>query len=180
MGLLATSGKGGAQKKIRPPGDFGEKFASSVESAKFVVKKATCQTIVGTLSMKRLTAFLCTLLLTTLVALAGDKFPDISLADLKKAIVEKRVTLIDVNGSETYKVGHIPGALDFETAEAGLAAKLPAAKGALVVAYCADEHCGAFAFAAAKARELGYTNVRHYSPGIVGWKKAGEKTEPGA
>ena len=130
--------------------------------------------------MKRLTAFLGTLLLTALVALGGEKFPDISHADLKKAIAEKRVTLIDVNGSETYKAGHIPGALDFETAEAGLAGRLPADKAALIVAYCADEHCGAFAFAAAVARELGYTNVRHYSPGIVGWKKAGEKAEPGA
>ena len=130
--------------------------------------------------MKRPIAFLCTLLLTALVALAGEKFPHISHADLKKAIAEKSVTLIDVNGSETYRAGHIPGALDFETAEAGIAAKLPAAKGALVVAYCADEHCAAFAFAAERARELGYTNVKHYSPGIAGWKKAGEKTEPGA
>ena len=130
--------------------------------------------------MKRLAAFLCTLLLAPLVALAGEKFPDISLADLKKAIAEKSVTLIDVNGSETYRAGHIPGALDFETAEAALAARLPADKGALVVAYCADEHCGAFAFAAEKARELGYTNVRHFAPGIIGWKRAGEKTQPGA
>ena len=129
--------------------------------------------------MKRLAAFLCALLLTALVALAGEKFPHISHADLKKAIVEKSVTLIDVNGSETYKAGHIPGALDFETAEADLAAKLPADKGALIVAYCADEQCGAFAFAAEKARELGYTNVKHYSPGIIGWKKAGEKTASG-
>ncbi len=130
--------------------------------------------------MKRLTAFLCTLLLTALVALAGEKFPHISHADLKKAIAEKSVTLLDVNGTETYKAGHIPGALDFETAEADIAAKLPADKGALIVAYCADENCGAFAFAAEKAREFGYTNVQHYSPGIIGWKKAGEKTEPGA
>ena len=130
--------------------------------------------------MKKTTTFLCTLLLTALAALAGEKFPHISHADLKQAIAERRVTLIDVNGSATYKAGHIPGALDFETAEAGMAAKLPADKGALIVAYCADEQCGAFAFAAEKARELGYTNVKHYPPGIIGWKKAGEKTEPGA
>ena len=129
--------------------------------------------------MKKAAAFLCLLLLTALVTLAGEKFPDISLADLKKAIAEKRVTLLDVNGSETYKAGHIPGALDFETDEDGLAAKLPADKGTLIVAYCADENCGAYAFAAVKARELGYTNVRHYSQGIAGWKKAGEKTAPG-
>ena len=130
--------------------------------------------------MKRLTAFLCTLLLTALTALAGEKFPAISLVDLQKAIVEKRVTLLDANGPETYKAGHIPGALDFETAEADLAKKLPADKAALIVAYCSDEQCGAFAFAAEKARALGYTNVRHFAPGLLGWKKAGEKTAPGA
>ena len=75
--------------------------------------------------------------------------------------------------------GHIPGALDFDTAEADLAAQLPADKTALIVAYCADENCSAFAFAAEKARELGYTNVQHYAPGILGWKKSGEKAVPG-
>ena len=34
--------------------------------------------------------------------------------------------------------------------------------------------------AAIKAKEMGYTNVKHYSKGIAGWKSAGEKTEPGA
>ena len=29
------------------------------------------------------------------------------------------------------------------------------------------------------AEKLGYTNVQHYSKGIMGWKKAGETTEKG-
>jgi rhodanese-related sulfurtransferase len=45
------------------------------------------------------------------------------------------------------------------------------------VAYCGNEKCGAYAAAAAKAKELGYTNVKHFSGGIAGWKKAGEKTD---
>ena len=129
--------------------------------------------------MKKFAAVLFALLLAPLVALAAEKFPHISHGDLKKAIAEKRVTLLDVNGSKTYLAGHIPGALDFDTAEADLAAQLPADKTALIVAYCADENCSAFAFAAEKARELGYTNVQHYAPGILGWKKSGEKAVPG-
>lgn len=128
--------------------------------------------------MKKLTSTLCALLFTALAAFAGDKFTDISLADLKKAIAEKKVVLIDVNGSDSYKTGHIPGAIDFEKAEDTLATKLPADKSALVVAYCSDENCPAYAAAATKAKELGYTNVKHFSRGIAGWKKAGEKTEP--
>jgi rhodanese-related sulfurtransferase len=30
---------------------------------------------------------------------------------------------------------------------------------------------------AKKAAELGYTNVKHYAPGIEGWKKSGAKVE---
>ena len=129
--------------------------------------------------MKKTAACLFALILLPLLALAGEKFPHISHGALKKAIAEKRVTLLDANGTETYQAGHISGALDFETAEAALAAKLPADKTALIVAYCSDEQCSAFAFAAEKARELGYTNVQHYAPGIAGWKKAGERAEAG-
>jgi len=129
--------------------------------------------------MKKISSFICALALTTLAALAGDKFPDIAHDDLKKAIADKKVTLIDVNGSDSYKAGHIPGAVDFSAVKADMAAKLPADKAALVVAYCGNPNCGAYAAAASKAKELGYTNVKHYSPGIAGWKKSGEKTEPG-
>jgi rhodanese-related sulfurtransferase len=130
--------------------------------------------------MKKLTAFLCALALSPIVALAADKFPDISHDELKKAIDEKKVTLIDVNGSDSYKSGHIPGAINFETTKDQLSAKLPQDKNALVVAYCGNEQCGAYAAAAQKAKELGYTNVKHYAKGIAGWKKSGEKTEKGS
>ena len=129
--------------------------------------------------MKKLSSFICVLALTSLAALAGDQFPSITHDELKQAIADKKIALIDVNGSDSYKAGHIPGAVDFASVKADLAAKLPADKGALVVAYCGNEHCGAYAAAATKAKELGYTNVKHYSPGIAGWKKT-EKTEPGA
>lgn len=128
--------------------------------------------------MKKITAFLCALALSPLVALAGD-FADISHDELKQAIADKKVAIIDVNGSDSWKEGHIPGAIDFQTAKADLAGKLPADKGALVVAYCGNEKCGAYAAGAKKAKDLGYTNVKHYAPGLAGWK-AKEKTEKGS
>jgi rhodanese-related sulfurtransferase len=130
--------------------------------------------------MKKLATFLCALALTPLLAFAADKFPDISHEELKKAIEEKKVTLIDVNGSDSYKEGHIPGAIDFATKKGELASALPKDKDALVVAYCANEQCGAYQAGAKKAKELGYTNVKHYSKGIQGWKRTGEKTEQGS
>jgi rhodanese-related sulfurtransferase len=107
---------------------------------------------------------------------AGE-FPDISVAEVKAAIEAKKATIIDVNGAGSYKAGHVPTAVSFAAVKADLAKALPADKGALVIAYCGGPSCGAYAAAAKAAKELGYTNVKHMSAGISGWKSAGEKTE---
>ena len=127
--------------------------------------------------MKKLLCTLSLLLVAAATSFAASAFPDISLADLKKAIADKDVTLIDVNGTEKYDQGHIPGAIDYTAVKTDLAAKLPADKDALIVAYCGSPQCGAYARAATAAKELGYTNVKHYSGGIKGWTEAGEPTE---
>ncbi|MEZ5277213.1 MAG: rhodanese-like domain-containing protein [Opitutaceae bacterium] len=118
-----------------------------------------------------------------LTAQAGSgnsgKVADVSLESLKQAIAEGSITLIDVNGSKSYQKGHIPGALDFQEVSADLASVLPADKDALVVAYCANTHCGAYKRAVSAAVALGYTNVAHFSGGIEGWKNAGEAVEEG-
>jgi rhodanese-related sulfurtransferase len=124
--------------------------------------------------MKKLIA-----LVAALVATAGfaAEFPDISIADLKKAIAEKKVTVIDVNGAASYKEGHVPTTIDFATQGASLASVLPADKNALVVAYCGGPQCSAYKAAANAAEKLGYTNVKHLSAGISGWKAAKESLE---
>lgn len=103
--------------------------------------------------------------------------PDISLEDLKKAIADKKVVLIDCNGSKSYANGHIPGAINFEDKKDDLAKTLPKDKGALVVAYCGGPLCGAYKAGVDAATKQGYTNVKQFSVGISGWKKAGEKLE---
>jgi rhodanese-related sulfurtransferase len=127
--------------------------------------------------MKKLLAFTATLILAATVY-AGE-FPDISIKELKAAIDAKKVVLIDANGTETWQKGHIPGAIDFATSKEKLASVLPADKSALVVAYCGGPKCKAYQKAAAAAKELGYTNIKHLVAGISGWNKAGEKTEKG-
>jgi len=119
-------------------------------------------------------------LATVVAAQAGPgKYTDISHDSLKQAIADGTVTLIDVNGTRSYTNGHIPGAVDFQANKEDLANALPADKDALVVAYCANKHCGAYQRAAMVAVDLGYTNVAHYSRGIEGWKEAGEEVEKG-
>ena len=127
--------------------------------------------------MKKLLTLIISLLAAANV-FAGE-FPDISVADLKKAIADKKAVVIDVNGSDSWKAGHVPTALDFQAVKDSLKDKLPADKSTLVVAYCGGPRCNAYTAAANAAKELGYTNVKHLSAGISGWKKAGEKTEAG-
>ncbi|MFM8617824.1 MAG: rhodanese-like domain-containing protein [Opitutaceae bacterium] len=131
--------------------------------------------------MKRLTALLCFLgLACGLIAAGQDEFPAISHAELTAAMAAKKVTLIDVNGTSSYRNGRIPGAIDYATLRGDLAAALPKDKGALVVAYCGNEKCQAYRTAAKAVAALGYTNVKHYSPGIAGWRASGAAVEKGA
>ena len=124
--------------------------------------------------MKKLIALALSMFAASAMA---AEFPDISIADLKKAIAEKKVVVIDVNGSNSYAKGHIPGAVDFASTGGDLSSALPSDKDTLVVAYCGGPSCSAYKKAAQKAADLGYTNVKHLSAGISGWKKQGEQLE---
>jgi rhodanese-related sulfurtransferase len=112
----------------------------------------------------------------TISAYAGE-FQDISITELKAKIAAKQVTVIDVNGADSYKKGHIPGAIDYSAKKADLASVLPKDKDALIVAYCGGPKCNAYKQAATAAEKLGYKNVKHLSAGISGWNQAGEKTD---
>lgn len=131
----------------------------------------------GEIPMKKLIILLSALCLAVAVYAGSGKVPDISHADLQAAIAKKTVTVLDVNGSDSFAEGRIPGAIDFSANGKKLAALLPKDKNALVVAYCGNEQCSAYQAAASAAVALGYTNVKHYAPGIDGWKKAGAKVE---
>ena len=112
-------------------------------------------------------------------AAVAAEYADISIADLKAAIANKSVTLLDANGTDSWQAGHIPGAIDFAANKGKLAELLPQDKGALIVAYCGGPQCHAYKAAAEAAEKLGYTNIKHLSAGIHGWKDASEATEKG-
>jgi rhodanese-related sulfurtransferase len=127
--------------------------------------------------MKKLLA-LSVVTLLAVAAYAAD-FPDISVKELRTAIEKKGVTVIDVNGTESWEEKRIPGAIDFAANEDKLAQVLPKDKDSLIVAYCGGPQCKAYQSAAKAAKKLGYKNVKHLSAGISGWEKAGEKMESG-
>ena len=127
--------------------------------------------------MKNFLAALIGLSLAVIASAATPQNTDISQSELKDAIASKSATILDVNGSDSFRGGHIPGAIDYVAHKQDIARLLPADKGALIIAYCGDIHCTAYRQAAYAALDLGYTNVKHFAPGIKGWKESGERTE---
>jgi rhodanese-related sulfurtransferase len=125
--------------------------------------------------MKKILIACATTLLAT--ALYAGEYKEITIKELKADLAAKKVTLLDANGSESWTEGHIPGAVDFAASKDKLSSVLPKDKSALVVAYCGGPKCKAYEAAAKAAEKLGYTNIRHLTAGISGWKDAGEKTE---
>jgi len=110
-------------------------------------------------------------------AASASEFPDVSIKEVKDLIASKQAVLLDVNGSKSYQDGHVPGALNYEAVKDKLASILPADKSSVIIAYCGSPKCKAYKEAAQAAAQLGYTNIKHMSAGIKGWKEAGEKLE---
>lgn len=127
------------------------------------------------MDMKKILALAATLFLSASV-FAGE-YPDISVKEVKALVASKKAVLVDVNGTQSWQKGHIPGALDFDAIEKDFSKSLPADKNTLIVAYCGGPRCKAYRAAAEAAEKLGYKNVKHMSAGISGWTGAGEKTE---
>jgi rhodanese-related sulfurtransferase len=127
--------------------------------------------------MKKLTFLFSSLLFVALAYGSTPKVTDISIVDLQAAVASKSAVILDVNGTESYRAGHIPGAIDFIAHSDEVAKLLPADKNALIVAYCRNVHCTAYRAAANAALALGYTNVKHFPLGIDGWVQSGAATE---
>ena len=130
--------------------------------------------------MKRLKKMIAIVacMLTAASSVHAESYPDISIKDLKKAIKEKKVIVLDVNGTNSYAKGHVPTAIDFAAQGKDLETLLKGKdKETLVVAYCGGPSCGAYKQGAAQAQALGFKNIKHLSVGISGWLQAGEKTE---
>jgi rhodanese-related sulfurtransferase len=121
---------------------------------------------------KVLTALFVTCLLGATSFADTSTYPDITKNDLQAAMKVKKVVLLDCSGTESYKSGHIPGAIDYEANTDHMARVLPKDKTSLVVAYCGGPKSHDYVKGARSVSALGYRNVKHFSPGISGWTAA--------
>jgi rhodanese-related sulfurtransferase len=106
-------------------------------------------------------------------------YAEVSVDDVKAAVANKKIVLLDANGTESWQKGHIPGAIDFAANKDNLASVLPKDKDALIVAYCGGPRCNAYQAAAKAAEKLGYKNVKHLKAGISGWEEAKGEMQKG-
>jgi rhodanese-related sulfurtransferase len=101
----------------------------------------------------------------------GQVVRDISRDELREELARggdlKLVMAASVFG---FRVKHIPGSLNFRTPD-----EMFAALGTddNVVVYCSNADCSASLATYKKLKDHGYTNVRHYSGGLIDWEAAG-------
>ncbi|MGW0395140.1 rhodanese-like domain-containing protein [Streptomyces sp. NPDC003042] len=98
--------------------------------------------------------------------------------ELRTAIAERSVTVLDALGGEYYAQQHLPGALELVRADVDdLAPDLLPDLDAAIVTYCSNPACPNSGQVADRLTALGYTNVRKYREGIQDWVEAGLPTE---
>ena len=128
--------------------------------------------------MKKLVTLLSSLFLALALYGGSGKVADISHADLQAAISKKAVTVLDVNGSDSFAEGRIPGAIDFSANGKKLAALLPKDKNALIVAYCGNEYCNAYQAAASAAVRPSGGQARTWWPGSASTSRSTGSRSP--
>jgi rhodanese-related sulfurtransferase len=106
-----------------------------------------------------------------------NKISRIKADEAKKLVEEGKAIIIDVRGTDAYKLTHIKGSLDIplNKIEAGDFAGLP--KDKVIIAYCT---CGAeqtSSRAAAKLAESGFKNTAALLGGLSAWQTAGGQIE---
>ena len=101
--------------------------------------------------------------------------PVVSTAELQQGLDrDSGLHVLNVQTDAFFTGELIPGSrhLSLDAIEQG-ARNLP--KDAAIVTYCAGPFCSQSTQAARKLSELGYTNVRAYTDGLLGWKDAGNE-----
>lgn len=109
---------------------------------------------------------------------ARDSLEPVSLAELRRLVQAREVTVLDVRPAEEYVAGHIPGARSVPIGDLKRRLReLP--RGRAVVAYCRGPFCVFAHEAVALLRQHGYT-ARRAERGLPDWRAAGLPVERGA
>jgi rhodanese-related sulfurtransferase len=104
----------------------------------------------------------------------GKGWRQISTEELQALLQERTpMHLVDVLPGIFYDEAHIPGSINVPFGQLRSSSRLPRNKNDLLIFYCMGMQCMYSPQAADLARGLGYTNIRVYREGLIGWQRAG-------
>lgn len=100
-------------------------------------------------------------------------YPEIGIAAMRTEMgTNQKLVILDANGSESYKMGHLSGAINYEEAKVAFTNYLPQDRNALIVTYCGQFGVKAKACAEELAK-AGYTNTFRLRGGLPKWIESG-------
>jgi len=101
----------------------------------------------------------------------------INVDEARKLVAEGKAIIVDVRGTESYKMSHIKGALDFalHKLEAGDYKGLP--KDKIIITYCGCPAENSSARAAAVLKKAGFKDPGALVGGIQAWEDSGGELE---
>jgi rhodanese-related sulfurtransferase len=98
--------------------------------------------------------------------------------ELQRAMAAGDVVVLEALPQAYYEAEHLPGAKNMPLDEIdNLAAVLVPDRSTPIVTYCTGRTCPNSGIAAARLRQLGYTDVRAYEAGKEDWLGAGQPVE---
>src|SRR5262249_59792127 len=113
--------------------------------------------------------------------------PEINTADLRAALADPKVVVLDARPPEEYGISHIPGALNVAgkpgttaalyVADAGHVVRLVPDRARPIVLYCNGPYCGRSKRLAPELVKIGYTEGRRYQLGIPTRRALGGGTQ---
>ena len=106
--------------------------------------------------------------------------PPVDLDELRAALEDPDVLVIDAQGAGRYESAHIPGAIDLHLDDVlGQARHLAERPDQRIILYCSDLACLGSEFVGTQLVESGYTNVGRFPGGVAEWADAGLPVETG-
>lgn len=104
--------------------------------------------------------------------------PPVDIAELRSAVDDPEVLVIDAQGDGKFDTAHIPGAVDIRLddvlEQAGPLIDRPDRR---VILYCTDSECLGSEFVGTQLVQAGYTNVGRFPGGVAEWADAGLPVE---